>query len=480
MSQASFDLDLDDGGLPTLTVRELAEAINGALRRGFFEGVWVRGEVQGLSERNGHLYFTLADDGEEGKATIAVNLFANVRFKLRPLLQRHRLRLADGMKVRIHGFPDFFAPSGRLSLKMSGIDPRYTLGELALQRDELVRRLVVEGIYDAQARLALPALPLRVGLVTSVGSAAWHDVTDELATSGFGFQVVACDARVQGEWATDMVAAALRTLARCDLDVILVVRGGGARADLATFDAETVARAIATCPIPVLTGLGHEVDRSVADDVAFLALKTPTACAGELVGRVQAFRQQAESAWKGVADRADAALGAAHERLVGLATHATRQTRGSLGLAHARLATHADRLPRDARRAIEGAGTRVARDSQRVDGEGRRRLASAAAGLAASTHRMARAGAGAGHQRGRELDAIQARVRALDPARTLARGWSITRTTDGQLLRDAADLDPGDGLVTTLAFGQVASRVEATMPQRTTRSPDEPTPEGPT
>ena len=80
MSQPTFDLDLDDGGLPTLTVRELAEAINGARRRGFFEGVWVRGEIQGLSERNGHLYFSLADDGDEGKATIAVSLFANVRF----------------------------------------------------------------------------------------------------------------------------------------------------------------------------------------------------------------------------------------------------------------------------------------------------------------------------------------------------------------------------------------------------------------
>ena len=316
MSQPSFDLDLDDGGLPTLTVRELAEAINGALRRGFFEGVWVRGEVQGLSERNGHLYFSLADDGDEGKATIAVSLFANVRMKLRPLLQRHRLRLADGLKVRIHGYPDLFAPTGRLSLKMSGIDPRYTLGELALQRDELVRRLVAEGLYDAQSRRSLPAVPLRVGLVTSVGSAAWHDVTEELAGSGFGFHVAACDTRVQGEWAAEMVAAAIRTLGRRPLDVVLVVRGGGARADLATFDSEAVARAIASCPVPVVTGLGHEVDRSVADEVACLALKTPTACAAELVDRVRRFRQGVEGTWDGhrdggrrAADRSGAGAG---------------------------------------------------------------------------------------------------------------------------------------------------------------------------
>ena len=351
VSQPSLDLDVDDGGLPTLTVRELAEAINGALRRGFYDGVWVRGEVQGLNERNGHVYFSLADDGDGGKATISVSLFANVRFKLRPLLQRHRLRLADGMKVRIHGFPDFFAPTGRLSLKMAGIDPRYTLGELALQREDLARQLVAEGLYDAQARLALPALPLRVGLVTSVGSAAWHDVTDELARSGFGFRVLACDARVQGEWAAEMVASAIEMLGSQPLDVILLVRGGGARADLATFDSALVARAVAGCPLPVLTGLGHEVDRSVADDVAHLALKTPTACAAEVISRVRAFRDRVERAWASIGELAGSQLTVANRQLASLAGLAARETHSCVGLAEARLAGHAQRLPRDVRRA---------------------------------------------------------------------------------------------------------------------------------
>ena len=385
MSQPSFDLDLDDGGLPTLTVRELAEAINGALRRTFFEGVWVRGEVQGLSERNGHLYFSLADDGEEGKATIAVSLFANVRFKLRPLLQRHRLRLADGLKVRIHGYPDLFAPTGRLSLKMSGIDPRYTLGELALQRDELVRRLVAEGLYDAQSRRSLPAVPLRVGLVTSVGSAAWHDVTEELAGSGFGFQVAACDTRVQGEWAAEMVAAAVRTLGRRPLDVVLVVRGGGARADLATFDSEVVARAIASCPVPVVTGLGHEVDRSVADEVAGLALKTPTACAAELVDRVRRFRQGVEGTWEAIEAVAADRLTGAERALGATARQAARQTRGSLAVASARLAGHAERLPRQGRRTLERATTTVAGAAVRTRRSATRQAEAGATQLAAAS-----------------------------------------------------------------------------------------------
>ena len=462
MSQPTFDLDLDDGGLPTLTVRELAEAINGALRRSFFEGVWVRGEIQGLSERNGHLYFSLADDGDEGKATIAVSLFANVRFKLRPLLQRHRLRLADGLKVRIHGYPDLFAPTGRLSLKMSGIDPRYTLGELALQRDELVRRLVAEGLYDAQSRRSLPAVPLRVGVVTSVGSAAWHDVTQELAGSGFGFQVAACDTRVQGEWAAEMVAAAVRTLGRRPLDVVLVVRGGGARADLATFDSEVVARSIASCPVPVLTGLGHEVDRSVADEVACLALKTPTACAGELVDRVRRFRQQVEGAWETIeAETADRLAGA--ERALGAtARQAARQTRGSLAIASARLAGHAERLPHQGRRTLDQATTTVAGAALRARRGATRQAEAGAADLATAGARLRRRTPVLGRSEARTLDGLEARVRALDPARALARGWSITHAADGSVVRSTRDVAPGERLTTTLADGQVHSRVEDT------------------
>jgi exodeoxyribonuclease VII large subunit len=442
MSQTSLDLDLGDEGLPTLTVRELAEAINQSLRRGFFEGVWVRGEVQGLTERNGHLYFTLADDGEEGRATVSVSLFANVRFKLRPLLQRHRLRLADGMRVRIHGFPDFFPPTGRLTLKMSGIDPRYTLGELALQREDLVRRLVAEGLYDAQARLTLPALPLRVGLVTSVDSAAWHDVVDELEHSRFGFHVLACDTRVQGEWAPEMVAAAISTLADHHPAVILVVRGGGARADLAAFDTELVARAIGACPVPVLTGLGHEIDRSIADEVAHLALKTPTACAAMLVARVQAFKERTEAAWAAIAVQAAATLDAETDALVHRAARAGERTRSGLAFAAHRLDQRAERLPVAAGRTLAAQRSTITRIATRVGADSRHHL----------------------RADGLTLDGLEARVRALDPRHTLARGWSITRTADGTLVRSVADVAPGETITTTLADGSARSRVEETTP----------------
>ena len=150
MSQPTFDLDFDalgndseardEAGLATFSVRELADAINGALRRSFSDGVWVRGEIQGWNVRGPHAYFKLAEETDDGKASLNVQFFAPAQTKLKPLLSKHRLRLADGLKVRIFGHLDYFAPSGQLGLKMSGIDPRFTLGEMAMQRDEVVRR----------------------------------------------------------------------------------------------------------------------------------------------------------------------------------------------------------------------------------------------------------------------------------------------------------------------------------------------------
>jgi exodeoxyribonuclease VII large subunit len=181
VSQPAFDFgddELDGAANPTYTVGELAEAINDALRRGFSDGVWVRGEISGWSDRGQHAYFTLVDD-DGTKAAVNVQFFANARMRLRPMLHKHRLRLADGMKVRVFGYLDYYAPNGRIGLKMTGIDPKYTLGDIAQSRDEVIRRLVADGLLDANKRRFLSPIPLRVGVVTSVGTAAWHDFHDE-------------------------------------------------------------------------------------------------------------------------------------------------------------------------------------------------------------------------------------------------------------------------------------------------------------
>jgi exodeoxyribonuclease VII large subunit len=440
VSQVAFDFDLDDGGVPTYSVGELAEAINSAIRRRFTDGVWVRGEIQGWSERGPHAYFRLVEDTEDGKAAINIQFFANARMRLRPILNKHRLRLGDGLKVRIFGHLDYFAPSGQLGLKMSGLDPRFTLGEMALERDDVVRRLVASGLFDANRSVRVPAAPLRVGVVTSTASAAWGDFTHELDRSGLAFSLRVIDVRVQGEWAVDMVSSALRTLTRHDdLDVVVLIRGGGSKTELATFDHESIAIAIAKSPLPVFTGLGHEIDRSVADEVAHSSLKTPTACAAALVEHVYAFRTKVELVWSAIDRHANRALQDANTSLTALAHGVRRATVSGVERSDERLAHRRQRLGAAADRALERATDRL--DSARTS------LGRVPARLEPEL---------------RHLDAVASRVRLLDPEHTMARGWSITRDADGNIVRSADSLAAGATLITTFAKGSARSRVEET------------------
>jgi exodeoxyribonuclease VII large subunit len=453
MSQPAFDFGdepHDDPSNPTYTVGELADAINEQMRRGFTDGVWVRGEIDGLRNSGPHTYFALVEDGDNGRAVLNVSLFAPMKRNLTPLLKRSRLELTNGMKVRIYGHLDFYAPTGRLGLKMAGIDPRFTLGELSQARDEVVRRLVASGLFDANRRHRLSAVPLRVGVVTSVGTAAWHDFTDELQRSGFGFRLTVCDVRVQGEWAVGMVAGAIRTLGRrADLDCVVVIRGGGARNELATFDAESIALAVATCPVPVLTGLGHEVDRSVADDIAHTALKTPTACAGHLIDAVHDYVAATEERWAAV---------------VALAGHGLTATTTALS-------DRAHRIARRTHAAVERADERLGTRIDRVRAAPARRLAAADRRMAEDHDRLVRCAPRLLTAQGRALDSAESRIALLDPANLLRRGWSITRTTEGRLVRGPDEAPVGSVVVTQLADGTVTSRVEAAG--ATNPSPDE-------
>lgn len=446
-SQPGFELELDDhdqndGGVPTFSVGELAEAINGALRRTFADGVWVRGEIQGWSVRGPHAYFRLVEDTEAGKAAINVQFFAPAQARLKPLLLKNGLRLADGLKVRIFGHLDFFAPSGQLGLKMSDIDPRFTLGELALQRADVVRRLVATGLYDRNRGCRVAAAPLRVGVVASTASAAWADFLHEIERSTLAFQLRVVDVRVQGEWAVTEVTAAMRTLSRHrDLDVVVVIRGGGSRSELATFDDEAIATAIALSPIPVFTGLGHEIDRSIADEVAHTALKTPTACATALVEHVVAYQQRTEALWMAIEHKAERGVTAAATDVAELANSIRLRVVAAVERADERLSQRARRVSIGAGRVVERADTR---------------LAGAVAAVGRTPQRL--------EPEARHLDAVEQRVRLLDPVHTMARGWTITRSADGSTVRDAAQMQPGDQIITTFANGTAHSRVEETHP----------------
>jgi exodeoxyribonuclease VII large subunit len=466
MEQPSFGFEEEAEPEPTtFSVVELNSLVRDSLRRGFPAEVWVRGEVQNLSRSSaGHTYFALVEKagrGDRVQGRLDVALFRDDRRAvMRELAEVPGAELGNDVEVRIRGRVTVYPPTGRYQLVMTGIDPVFTVGGIAANRDRVLRTLSAEGLLGANAALELAPVPLRVGLITSSGSAAYHDFVHELEASGYAWRVVVADVRVQGAAAARRIKWALGQLSQLDVDAVVLARGGGSRADLAAFDTELVARAIAAMPVPVITGVGHEIDRSVADEVAFCACKTPTACAQVLIGRVAEFV---------------GALDDASHRV-------TARARQRMAVAGRELDDAARRIRRSAPGALTRERARVDRAHGRADELARRRAAEVAASLDACSRRVAELGrratrdrtdavdrcerelaTHAGHQLRRaalRLDAHEAVVRALDPRRVLERGYSITRDADGRVVRQASGALAGAVLETELARGRVTSRVE--------------------
>jgi exodeoxyribonuclease VII large subunit len=424
-----FDLDPTDAepgaARPdTWSVGGLAAHLGRLLATALPDEVWVEGQIRNLKRAaNGHVYFDLAEPcgpDEAPQAQLSVVLLSGERQLVNHQLRRAggAVRMADGIEVRISARVRWYAPRGTLQLRMVGIDPAFTLGRLQADRDAILASLAAEGLLERNGRLPLPVVPLHIGLVTSRGSAAHADVLAELEASGFSFVVRSVDARTQGPECPASVARALATLHAHRLDAVLLVRGGGARTDLAGFDSEQIARAIATMPVPVLTGIGHEVDRSLADEVAHGAHKTPTAAAAALVAAVRAYLQRLDATSAAVARAGrrsvDVASGRLHDRIA----RTGRAAGSGLDRGERTLARHRDRLEPAAVRGLERAARRLADLAPRVD--------------------------------------------AHDPARLLARGWSITTTAEGRLVRDVSQVAVGDVLRTRLAGGTVDSTAIAT------------------
>ena len=412
-----------DTELPVLSVSRLGSLVKDGLAVLFPEEFWVEGQITNLrTPRSGHTYLDLVEPSDEpGRPPVAafsVVLWKQTKVGIdRTLAEAGDLTLGDDLQVRIRASIDFYPPHGRLQLKMTGVDPGFTLGLMAAQRERLLLALATEGILGRNASLALSEPALRIGLVTSIGSAAHADFCTELERSGIAFDLIERDTRVQGDGAAIDIAEGLRIVATYGPDVIALVRGGGSAVDLSVFDAEVVARTNAGLAVPVLTGIGHEIDRSIADEVAHTSYKTPTACAAALVGAARVFADRISALRTAIADHAHRAIDMADRQRTDLAGRTIRA-------ANAVLRHHTDLLA-----------------------AGQSRLLHTASALP---------------QRHRErLDALGARLRALDPAMVLARGWSITRLSDGTLVRSPRDVSDGDTLVTALADGTVTSVASA-------------------
>jgi len=445
------DDDVDDqtSEASTYSVSELAGTINDVLEESFDDGVWVWGEITGISNKGGHTYFTLVEQLKDGKrAQLNVNLWRGEFNKIRPILMKTGVTLENGLKVRVYGQLDFYAPFGKLSLVMRGIDPRFTLGDIAMQRDELIRKLRESGDYDRNKDVEWSPVPLRVGVVTSGSSAAWADFTHEIERSELGFVLRLADVTVQGDSAVSQVSRAIEALSRrSDIDVIAVMRGGGSRAELATFDAEAIALAIARSPIPVVTGIGHEIDTSVADEVAHRRYKTPTACAAGLVERVQHFVDVTEEAWRDIARLSTDHLNESATALTDITHLIAGHTRNALVRADDRLGQRRLRLVSSSRGSVTTAATV----------------------LSAHTDTLRRRAPAVMAEHLRRLGEFETRSRLLDPRELMRRGWSVTRSTTGQVIRSVSDVNEGEVVVTQIADGSFRSTVsgEPTDERRT-------------
>lgn len=455
----------------TLSVKQLSARFAKMLRREFSAEVWVRGQIRNLSRPpSGHVYFDLVEpvaDGEAVDALIKVVMFRTTKEQINRMLTRSAVgtRFEDGMEIRIRAAVDWYPPSGSLQLKMSTIDPEYTLGRLAADRQQLLARLKAEGLLHANHQWPVPLVPLNVALVTSARSAAAADFDKTLNSSPYAFSIRLLDSRMQGITAAESIARAIHLAAVPDgdptnhPDVVCVIRGGGAKTDLAVFDAEIVARAIANCPVPVLCGVGHEIDRSVADEVAAMSHKTPTACAQELVDRVAI---------------ADAHFFVATERLAAAAHRLPHNDLARLEALVDRLATapgtmlaEADgRVQRCAARLQHRSSSPLAGSMVRLENARSRLINATEATLATARDRsrlavdqLDRTSLNAIRQQTTLLQTRQDTLRLLDPVNLLQRGWSITTSASGATVRSVQDVDPDDLLTTRLADGKISSRV---------------------
>ena len=403
-----------------VTVRQLCDVIEQAVNTLFPDEIWVRGAISGLKRSaNGHVYFDLVDPDETTpSAVLPIALFANSKHRVNAIMKRSGggVKMTDGIEIQIRGQLTYYPRQSRMQLIMSLIDPAFTLGQMTAQRDRVLAALRADGLLDANQRLLRPVLPLRICLITSSGSAAEADFLHEIEMSTHPFDVTTVDTRVQGDEAVASIVKAIAKAQTLDVDAIALVRGGGARTDLIAFDDELVARAIATCELPVIVGVGHETDRSVADEVAHDAAKTPTACARFFIDHADLFVARVDAAANGIARASDRTLTAANATLVEARSRLARSAIRTVEREALRLELAHDGIGRSAERVLE-------------------RLES-------------------------QLDAWSTRVSDLDPATTMARGWSITRGADGRAVRSAADVVPGDTLRTTLVDGELRSTVD--------------------
>jgi exodeoxyribonuclease VII large subunit len=438
----SIDDRARQAAAPVSSIAELYDEVELALSEAFppSRELWVQGEIQKITQSGGHAYLDLVDPDSAGSRqapTLKVKCWNRTWTAVQRDLAGQGLSLEAGMTVVLRGTLDFYRPRAELGFILAEVDVTALLGRMALERAALIEALKFEGLFDAQRQLEVPPVPLRIGLVGSPRTEGFNDFLGQLERSGLSFGVTVARATVQGLHAPREVASAIEQAAASEVDLICVVRGGGSKGDLVAFDAPEIARAIASCPVPVWTGIGHTGDESVADLVANWHAITPTACAGEVVERVAEY-------WAGV--RADA--GRIAQRAVSICQRREQAYSVLRG-----------QLVASARGLLRSHSVNVAHTRRRLASAPNSMLRSATERLHASRARLVPASRGRLGAAGASLAARQRLLSAYDPMRTLRRGWSLTLDAQGRAIRSVAQLEPGELVTTRVADGSFSASV---------------------
>ena len=408
--------------MEAITLLELNGRVKSTLQFEMPDAYWVQAEISSISPSGqGHCYLELVQKDATGRNFLAkakANIWRGTWLKLKPDFEAQTGEtLKVGMKVLLQVTVTFHEVYG-YSLVVQDIDPTYTMGDMARRRKEILEQLAKDGVIGLNQELEIPALPNRIAVISSATAAGWGDFRDQLANNiyGFRFYVKLFPALMQGDDVERSVISALNAVAdrRDDFDVVIIIRGGGAVSELSCFDSYNLAFNIANFPLPVITGIGHERDDTVADVVAHTKVKTPTAAAEFIINRVFDTAQELENLTRRMSDSISDRMNAENVRIERLSQ--------KLPSLFAVLKTRQEQV-------LETVWIRSVNGVRNM--------------LTAQTHK---------------LELVDRTLAAADPTVILKRGYSLTRQ-NGRVVKGASALKKGDRLTTVFADGSVESEI---------------------
>ncbi len=435
-----------------LSVSELTGRIRAILEERFYE-VWVEGELSNCRVwTTGHMYFTLKDANAQIKGVMFRSALGYLRFKPQ-----------DGLRVVARGRLGVYDPKGEYQIVCEHLEPE-GLGALQLAFDQLKERLAREGLFDERRKRPLPALPRKIGVVTSLDGAAVRDIIKVLRRRYANAHIVIRPARVQGEGAALDIARAMAAIGTvAGVDVVIVGRGGGSIEDLWAFNEEVVARAIAGCPVPTISAVGHETDFTIADFVADVRAATPSHAAEMVVARKDEFwaridrlAHRVETATRGCMHRVEARLRSLEARPGYAGFHARVALRGR----------RADDLAHELRRALRARVASRERVYQALrltleTFDVRRRFSTIRTRLVAADGRLLSGTERHVHAADARLRGGAARLESLSPLAVLGRGYAVCWNADrSAIVRDAATVRQGERVHVKLERGELDCTVD--------------------